>query len=45
LAPTVYKSDNTVMTAQERSSLQAYLNNGNPNPPNCCRLTNNHTNL
>jgi len=45
LAATVYKSDNTVMTAQERLSLQAYLNYGNPNPPNCCRLTNNHINL
>jgi hypothetical protein len=41
LAPVVYKPDNTVMTAQERLDLQAQLNNGNPNPPNCCRITNN----
>ncbi|PWK77950.1 astacin (peptidase family M12A) [Mucilaginibacter oryzae] len=40
LAPTVYKADNTVMTAQERLNYQAQLNNGNPNPPNCCRLPN-----
>lgn len=40
LAPTVYKSDNTIMTAQERSDLQAQLNNGNPNPPNCCLINN-----
>ncbi|WP_343670566.1 M12 family metallopeptidase [Chitinophaga sp.] len=40
LAPVVYKSDNTVMTASERLDLQAYLNNGNPTPPNCCRITN-----
>jgi hypothetical protein len=40
LAPVVYKSDNTVMTASERLDLQAYLNNGNPYPPNCCTLTN-----
>lgn len=42
LTPTVYKPDNTAMTASERLTLQAQLNNGNPNPPNCCRLTNNH---
>lgn len=41
LAPTVYKPDNTIMTAAERLDFQAYLNNGNPNPPNCCRLPNN----
>ncbi|KAA2240677.1 hypothetical protein F0L74_31530 [Chitinophaga agrisoli] len=40
LAPVVYWSDNTVMTPSERLDLQAYLNNGNPNPPNCCTLTN-----
>jgi hypothetical protein len=40
LAPTVYKPDGTVMTSSERLSLQAQLNNGNPNPPNCCTLTN-----
>ena len=40
LAPTVYKSDNTIMTVQERSNLQAQLNNGNPNAPNCCRINN-----
>ena len=41
LAPVVYKPDNTVMTPSERLALQAQLNNGNPNPPNCCRLPNN----
>lgn len=41
LAPIVYKPDNTIMTASERLSFQAQLNNGNPNPPNCCRLPNN----
>jgi hypothetical protein len=45
LAPTVYKSDNTIMTAQERSNLQAQLNNGNPNLPNCCRINNDHNKL
>lgn len=45
LAPVVFKSDNTAMTAQERLDLQAYINNGNPYPPNCCRIPNNHTNL
>ncbi|RZK69795.1 MAG: hypothetical protein EOO92_21655 [Pedobacter sp.] len=40
LAPNVYKSDNTLMTPQERSNLQAQLNNGNPNAPNCCRINN-----
>ncbi|GAL77262.1 hypothetical protein JCM19274_4975 [Algibacter lectus] len=40
LAPVVYKSDNTVMTASERLAYQAYLNNGNSTPPNCCRLPN-----
>jgi hypothetical protein len=40
LAPNVYKSDNTIMTATERLNLQAALNNGNSTPPNCCRLTN-----
>ncbi|WP_158799312.1 M12 family metallopeptidase [Pedobacter sp. L105] len=40
LAATVYKPDGTVMTTQERLSLQAQLNNGNSTPPNCCRLTN-----
>jgi hypothetical protein len=33
LATTVYKPDNTIMTAAERLQLQAELNNGNPNPP------------
>ena len=37
---TVYKADNTVMTAQERLQYQAQLNNGNATPPNCCRLPN-----
>jgi len=41
LAPIVYKSDNTVMTAAERLAFQGQLNNGNSTPPNCCRLTNN----
>jgi Astacin (Peptidase family M12A) len=40
LAPVVYKSDNTIMSASERLDLQAALNNGNPTPPNCCTLTN-----
>lgn len=40
LAPVVYKSDNTIMTAAERLAFQSYLNYGNPNPPNCCRLPN-----
>jgi hypothetical protein len=40
LAPVVYRPDNTVMTDQERLDLQAQLNNGDPNPPNCCRLPN-----
>ncbi|MEC5144224.1 M12 family metallopeptidase [Chitinophaga sp. 212800010-3] len=40
LAPTVYKADNSIMTAQERLNLQAQLNNGNPTPPACCQLTN-----
>lgn len=40
LAPIVYKPDNTIMTAAERLAFQAQLNNGNPNPPNCCRLSN-----
>jgi len=33
LGTVVYKSDNTVMTVEERLSIQAQLNNGNPNPP------------
>lgn len=41
LAPVVYKSDNTIMTSSERLSFQASLNGDNPNPPNCCSLTNN----
>jgi len=41
LAATVYKSNNTVMTAQERLQLQAQLNNGNPNPPSTGRISNN----
>ncbi|TRX58840.1 hypothetical protein FNH22_13275 [Fulvivirga sp. M361] len=41
LAPVVFKPDNTIMSASERLQLQAQLNNGNPNPPNCCRLPNN----
>ncbi|MGY0408458.1 MAG: M12 family metallopeptidase [Polaribacter sp.] len=41
LAPVVYKPDNTVMTASERLALQKRLNNGNPTPPNCCRIPNN----
>jgi len=40
LAPVVYKSDNTIMTAAERLAFQAYLNNGNSTPPNCCRIPN-----
>ncbi|WP_158799063.1 M12 family metallopeptidase [Pedobacter sp. L105] len=40
LDQTVYKTDGTIMTAQERSSFQTQLNNGNPNPPNCCRIPN-----
>jgi len=40
LAPIVYKPNNTIMTPQERLNLQARLNNGNPFPPNCCRLPN-----
>jgi len=40
LADVVYKQDNTIMTPAERLSLQAALINGNPNPPNYCRLTN-----
>lgn len=40
LAPTVYKQNGTVMTAQERLNLQAQLNNGNSTPPNCCRIPN-----
>lgn len=45
LPAVVYKTDNTVATAQEIFEFQAYLNNGNPYPPNCCRLPNDHTNL
>lgn len=45
LAATVYKSDNSVMTSQERFDLQAAINNGNPYPPNCCQIPNDHTNL
>lgn len=45
LAPVVYKSDNTPLTEQERFELQAYINNGNPYPPDCCRIPNDHTNL
>jgi hypothetical protein len=41
LATTVYKSDNTVMTATERLQLQAELNNGNPTPPANGRIPNN----
>lgn len=41
LADVVYKSDNTVMTPQERLSLQAQLNNGNPTPPPGGRIPNN----
>lgn len=37
----VYNPDNTIMTASERSALQAQLNNGNSTPPNCCRIPNN----
>lgn len=36
----VYKSDNTVMTAAERLSFQASLNNGNPIPPSGGRIPN-----
>jgi len=45
LPAVVYKTDNTVATEQERLDFQAYLNNGNPYPPDCCRLPNDHTNL
>ncbi|MDR1221810.1 MAG: M12 family metallopeptidase [Tannerella sp.] len=41
LATTVYKPDNTIMTAAERLQLQAELNNGNPNPPANGRIPNN----
>lgn len=37
----VYKSDNTIMTEQERLQLQAQLNNGNPNPPANGHIPNN----
>lgn len=40
LAQTVYKPDNTIMTAQERLQFQAQLNNGNPNPPSTGRIPN-----
>lgn len=40
LAEVVYKPDNTIMTASERLSLQAQLNNGNPNPPASGRIPN-----
>jgi hypothetical protein len=40
LADVVYKADNTVMTAAERLSLQAQLNNGNPTPPAGGRIPN-----
>lgn len=40
LADVVYWPNGTIMTPQERLDFQAYLNNGNPNPPNCCRLPN-----
>lgn len=43
LADVVYKSDNTIMTAQERLQLQAQLNNGNPNPPAGGRIPNDHS--
>jgi len=42
LAPVVYRYDNTILSESERINLQAQLNNGNPNPPNCCRIPNNH---
>jgi len=42
LAPVVYRYDNTVLSESERINLQAQLNNGNPNPPNCCRIPNDH---
>lgn len=41
LATTVYKPDNTIMTAAERLQLQAELNDGNPNPPANGRIPNN----
>lgn len=44
LAQTVYKQDNTIMTAQERLQYQAQLNNGNPNPPSTGRIPNNLAN-
>lgn len=40
LADIVYKPDNTIMTAQERLDFQAYLNNGDPNPPPGGRIPN-----
>lgn len=40
LADIVFKPDNTIMTPAERLTFQASLNYGDPNPPNCCRLTN-----
>jgi len=45
LAPVVYDANNNVLTPNERLNLQARLNNGNPYPPNCCRIPNSHTNL
>lgn len=41
LADVVYWPNNVQMTPQERLDFQAYLNNGNPYPPNCCRIPNN----
>jgi hypothetical protein len=43
LADIVYKTDNTVMTAQERLQFQAQLNNGNPYPPAGGRIPNDHS--
>ncbi|MBB5643993.1 M12 family metallopeptidase [Pedobacter cryoconitis] len=41
LDATVYKTDNTIATPQERLQFQASLNNGNPNPPPGGQIPNN----
>lgn len=43
LAEVVYKSDNTLMTPEERLQLQAQLNNGNPFPPAGGQIPNDHS--
>lgn len=39
LAATVYDGNNNILTSEQRLELQAYLNNGNPNPPSTGRIT------